>query len=66
MDISVLGVDLGKNVCSVVGLDASGVVVKNDDKSFQSFIAMVCGGTPTLSREGALLIPRRLLAIWTL
>ena len=24
MDISVLGVDLGKNVCSVVGLDASG------------------------------------------
>jgi hypothetical protein len=22
MDISVLGVDLGKNVCSVVGLDA--------------------------------------------
>ncbi len=27
MDISVLGVDLGKNVCSVVGLDASGSVV---------------------------------------
>ena len=27
MDISVLGVDLGKNVCSVVGLDASGAVV---------------------------------------
>ena len=26
-DISVLGVDLGKNVCSVVGLDASGAVV---------------------------------------
>jgi hypothetical protein len=25
--ISVLGVDLGKNVCSVVGLDASGAVV---------------------------------------
>lgn len=25
--ISVLGVDLGKNVCSVVGLDASGGVV---------------------------------------
>ena len=24
MDISVLGVDLGKNVCGVVGLDASG------------------------------------------
>ena len=28
MDISVLGVDLGKNVCSVVGLDASGGVVR--------------------------------------
>jgi hypothetical protein len=27
MDISVLGVDLGKNVRSVVGLDASGAVV---------------------------------------
>ena len=27
MDISVLGIDLGKNVCGVVGLDASGAVV---------------------------------------
>jgi transposase len=27
MDIAVLGVDLGKNVCSVVRLDASGAVV---------------------------------------
>ena len=27
MDISVLGIDLGKNVCSVVGLNAAGVVV---------------------------------------
>ena len=27
MNISVLGIDLGKNVCSVVGLDASGAVV---------------------------------------
>src|SRR6516164_1552963 len=27
MEISVLGVDLGKNVCGVVGLDASGAVV---------------------------------------
>ena len=27
MDISVLGVDLGKNLCSVVGLDAFGAVV---------------------------------------
>ena len=27
MDIAVLGVDLGKNGCSVVGLNASGAVV---------------------------------------
>jgi hypothetical protein len=27
MDIAVLGVDLGKNICSVVGLDGSGAVV---------------------------------------
>src|SRR4029077_5845589 len=27
MRIAVLGVDLGKNVCSIVGLDASGAVV---------------------------------------
>src|SRR3954454_19712815 len=27
MKIAVLGIDLGKNVCSVVGLDASGAVV---------------------------------------
>ena len=27
MKIAVLGIDLGKNVCSIVGLDASGKVV---------------------------------------
>ncbi|RYF02502.1 MAG: IS110 family transposase, partial [Oxalobacteraceae bacterium] len=27
MDVSVLGIDLGKNSCSVVGLDATGKVV---------------------------------------
>lgn len=27
MDIAVLGVDLGKNVCSLAGLDATGSVV---------------------------------------
>jgi hypothetical protein len=30
--ISVLGVDLGKNVCSVVGFDASGAVVMRRDE----------------------------------
>ena len=27
MKVSVLGIDLGKNICSIVGLDASGTVV---------------------------------------
>jgi len=27
MDIAVLGIDLGKNSCSVAGLDASGKVI---------------------------------------
>ena len=27
MQVSVLGIDLGKNVCSIVGLNASGGVV---------------------------------------
>jgi len=27
MKIAVVGIDLGKNVCSVVGLDASGAVI---------------------------------------
>jgi len=27
MDIAVLGIDLGKNVCSVVGLDGNGRVL---------------------------------------
>jgi len=27
MSVAVLGIDLGKNVCSLVGLDATGAVV---------------------------------------
>jgi hypothetical protein len=27
MTVSVLGIDLGKNICSIVGLDASGAVI---------------------------------------
>ena len=40
MDISVLGVDLGKNVCSVVGLDASGAVVLRRRAKGQTLIAL--------------------------
>ena len=40
MDISVLGVDLGKNVCSVVGLDASGAVVMRRKVRRETLVAL--------------------------
>ena len=40
MVISVLGVDLGKNVCSVVGLDASGAVVMRRKTRRETLIAL--------------------------
>src|SRR5271170_6016447 len=40
MDISVLGVDLGKTVCSVVGLDASGAVVMRRKVRRETLIAL--------------------------
>ena len=40
MDISVLGVDLGKNVCSVVGLDASGAIVMRRKVRRETLIAL--------------------------
>ena len=40
MDISVLGVDLGKNICSVVGLDASGAVVLRRRAKRETLIAL--------------------------
>ena len=40
MDISVLGVDLGKNVCSVVGLGASGAVVMRRKVRRETLIAL--------------------------
>jgi transposase len=40
MDIAVLGVDLGKNVCSVVGLDASGAIVMRRKIRRETLIAL--------------------------
>ena len=40
MDIGVLGVDLGKNVCSVVGLNASGAVVMRRRVRRETLIAL--------------------------
>lgn len=39
--ISVLGVDLGKNVCSVVGLDSSGAVVMRRKVRRETLIGLV-------------------------
>jgi hypothetical protein len=55
MDISVLGVDLGKNVCSVVGLDPSGA---DCDASQGEAGDADCSGGEVLSvhcRDGGLL-----------
>jgi transposase len=40
MDIAVLGVDLGKNFCSVVGLDGSGTVVMRHKVRRETLIAL--------------------------
>jgi transposase len=40
MDIAVLGVDLGKTVCSVVGLDTSGAVVMRRKVRRETLIAL--------------------------
>jgi transposase len=40
MDIAVLGVDLGKNVCSVVGLDTSGAIVMRRKVRRETLIAL--------------------------
>jgi transposase len=40
MNVSVLGIDLGKNACSVVGLDASGAVVLRRRAKRESLMAL--------------------------
>jgi transposase len=40
MDIAVLGIDLGKNACSVVGLDASGAVVMRRKVRRETLVAL--------------------------
>jgi transposase len=42
MGIAVLGIDLGKNVCSVVGLDEAGAVVLRRRTRRDTLIALVC------------------------
>ena len=49
MKIAVLGIDLGKNVCSVVGLDASGAVVLKALESGVSKVPASAGQFPQIS-----------------
>ena len=55
MDIAVLGVDLGKNVCSVVGLDASGAVVMRRKVRRETLIALAEKLAPCVVGDGGLL-----------
>ena len=48
MRISVLGVDLGKNVCSVVGLDTSGAVVLRRRAKRETLIALAAKISPCI------------------
>ena len=48
MRISVLGVDLGKNVCSLVGLDASGAVVLRRRAKRETVIALAAKLSPCI------------------
>jgi transposase len=48
MRISVLGVDLGKNVCSLVGLDASGAVVLRRRAKRETVIALAAKLAPCI------------------
>jgi hypothetical protein len=47
MRISVLGVDLGKNVCSIVGLNASGAIVMRRKVRRETLIALTISGSST-------------------
>jgi transposase len=48
MRIAVLGVDLGKNVCSLVGLNASGAVVLRRRAKRETVIALVAKLSPCI------------------
>ena len=43
MEIAVLGIDIGKNVCSVVGLDDTGAVVLRRRVRRDTLVALGCG-----------------------
>jgi hypothetical protein len=55
MQVAVLGIDLGKNSCSVVGLDGTGQVVLRRRLRRESVITLASGLVPCLvAMEGLL------------
>jgi len=48
MQIAVLGIDLGKNICSVVGLDTAGRVVVRRRLRRESVIKFAAGLAPCI------------------
>jgi hypothetical protein len=50
MRISVLGVDLGKNVCSLVGFDATGAVVLRRRAKRETLIALAVWSRNEMAR----------------
>jgi transposase len=48
MKVSVLGIDLGKNVCSIVGLDAAGAVVLRRRAKRETLIGLVAKLPPCI------------------
>ena len=55
MQVSVLGIDLGKNVCSIVGLDASGAVILRRRVKRETLIGLGGKASALHRRHGGLL-----------
>ena len=55
MKVSVLGIDLGKNICSIVGLDASGAVILRRRAKRETLIGLAAKLSPCIvAMEGLL------------
>src|ERR1700732_391262 len=48
MTVSVLGIDLGKNICSIVGLDASGAVILRRRAKRETLIGLAAKLSPCI------------------
>jgi hypothetical protein len=55
MDIAVLGIDLGKNNCSIVGLDGTGQVILRRRMQRKSIAVLGAKLSPCINCNGGLL-----------